>query len=88
MSEYFVEITGENKRHSFRVEANFTQGRDFVSRPNNEEEFLRAADPDEVEIVSVFLEDSEGRERQLEEIPSWLEEALTEKIIEEERYGI
>lgn len=87
MSEYFIELQGENKTHSFRVEANYTEGRDFVSRPNNEEEFLRPADPDEVEIVSVYLQD-DTKERLIEEVSEELKEALTEKIIKEEQYGI
>lgn len=87
MSEYFVEIQGEHKRHSFRVEANFTPGRDFVSNPYNEEEFLRPAEPDEVDIISVYLE-SENGEKEIENPSEALTEMLIEKIIEEERNGI
>ena len=88
MSEYFIEIQGEKKTHSLRVEAKFTQGRDFVSVPYNEEDFLRPADPDEVEIFSVYLENENGREREITEVPEWLSDTIEEKIVQEERYGV
>lgn len=88
MKEYFIDVEGEHKTHSLRVEANFTAGRPFVSIPNNEEEFLDPGEPDEVEIINVFLENESGRERQLDPIQDWLYRIIEEKILEQETYGV
>jgi len=88
MNQYFIEIQGDYRIHSLRVEANFTPGRPFVSTPNNEQEFLDPGEPDEVEIINVFLENESGRERQLDPIPEWLYRMLEERIVEQENYGV
>ena len=88
MKEYFIDVEGEHKTHSLRVEANFTPGRPFVSIPNNEDEFLDPGEPDEVEIINVFLENESGRERQLDPIPDWLNNNLEQQILEQENYGV
>ncbi len=84
MREYFVDLWGETKKHSFRVEANFTSGRDFVSNPINEEQFLSAGEPDEVDILNVYLENDNGKERLIDPVPDEILEALEQKIIERE----
>lgn len=84
MREYFVELQGETKKHSFRVEANFTSGRDFVSNPVNEEQFLAPGEPDEVDILNVYLENDNGKERLIDPVPDEILEALEQKIIENE----
>lgn len=87
MKDYFIELQGENKTHSFRVEANFTAGADCVSNPMNEEQFLYPGDPDEVDVLNVYVE-KDGKERLIDPVPEPLLHDLEQKIIEEERYGI
>lgn len=87
MKEYFIDVEGDNKTHSLRVEANFAPGRPFVSTPNNEDEFLDPGEPDEVEILNVFVE-NESRERQIDPVPDWLYNQLEQTILEQERYGV
>lgn len=86
MRQYFIDLQGENKEHSFRVEANFTAGRDYVSNPTNEEEFLNPGEPDEVEVLNVYVVDNNGKERLIDPVPDYLLQDLEQKIIEEERY--
>lgn len=88
MKDYFIEIQGDNKTHSFRVEATFTAGSDCVSNPMNEEQFLYPGDPDEVEILNVYVENDNGKERLIDPVPDYLLQDLEQKIIEEERYGL
>ena len=87
MKDYFVELWGETKKHSFRVEANFTPGRAFVTSPTNEEQFLSPGEPDEVDILKVYLENDNGKERLIDPVPDLLLESLEEKIIEQENRG-
>lgn len=87
MAEYFIDIERENKSHSLRVLAQFRRGRDLVAFPTNEEEYLAPPEPDEVEIFRIFVE-TEDSEKEIQLVPQWLEDAITEKIIEKERYGV
>ena len=86
MAEYFIEVQGENKKHLFRVRAQFTRGRDLVAFPTNEVEYLAAPEPDEVDILHIYLAHGK-KEREIQWPRQWLEDAITEKIIQGERYG-
>ena len=86
MAEYFIELPGEHKPHLLRVRAQYSRGRDLITFPTNEEEYLASPQPDEVEILRIYLAHGK-KEREIQLVHQWLEDAITEKIIEEERYG-